>query len=445
VIAIPLSKLLSLAVPSRRVRDLLLFAVLCLYSAVAGFPPSLLRALALLAAAIGYRQLSIHGDLLSALLAGSLTLAAIDSSVVFDAGFQLSCFAVCAIALIGMPLSRAVERFLPDGLPGTLAKALLFPALITCSVQFFTLPLVIILFKRSSLLSPLVNVLVSLPFTILLYAGVLYTFIPLGPMRVVLAPLMNAVCRLLDACPSSFARRPHAAVYRGDFNMYLYAAGAAFVAWGLRKSCERRRRWLVAGAVCIVFSFAASSTVWRGDEPAQRSEQGITRGDPAVARTGCIYVPAGNGIICIGKKFGAHESYAVTKELWARGVREIGCCVVTPSRLRKNHGLFYLVRRITVRQLIVSPYLFRSENEFRDVAMPSGTAVRVVSAGDRVACGNVQIDILGPPYPPPKGATVRGPESLLRCRLHGEAAAEDSLGRPAASADLLNPDAAGGG
>jgi hypothetical protein len=65
VIAIPLSKLLSLAVPSRRVRDLLLFAVLCLYSAVAGFPPSLLRALALLAAAIGYRQLSIHGDLSS--------------------------------------------------------------------------------------------------------------------------------------------------------------------------------------------------------------------------------------------------------------------------------------------------------------------------------------------------------------------------------------------
>ena len=441
VIAVPLSRILSLLIRSKRLRDVLLFSVLCLYSAVAGFPPSLLRALALCAVVIGHGHLSLHGDLLSALIAGSFALAAIDSSVVFDAGFQLSCAAVCGIALIDIPLSRKVESCLPGGVRGVLLKTILFPALMTCSVQFFTLPLVITLFNRSSLLSPIVNVLVSLPFTALLYAGVLYVFVPFGPLRALLSLPMNALCRLLDDVPSSFSHSPHAAIYRGDFNAWLYCAGAAAVAWGLRKSCGQKRRAFVAGAACIVLSFVASSHAWRdvGISPTCGAREKTVDGR-LHRRTGSVYVASGSGIIYIGEKFGMRESYRLTRELWRGGVRKIGYCVVKPSRVWKNQGFFYFLGRISVKEVIVSPYLLRTEKGFRERMAAKGIAVTTVSAGDRIDTGFVCIEVIGPLYPPPLGTTVMGADATLRCRLITESGMGPSTARDTCSAVSIDPD-----
>ncbi|HEY5133970.1 MAG TPA: ComEC/Rec2 family competence protein, partial [Candidatus Krumholzibacteriaceae bacterium] len=108
-IAIPLSKILSRLIRSRRASDAALLAVLCLYSAVAGFPASLLRSLFLCAAVVGYRFLGAHVDLAGGLITGCFVLVGVDSSVVFDAGFQLSFAAVCGIAFIAMPVTRIVE------------------------------------------------------------------------------------------------------------------------------------------------------------------------------------------------------------------------------------------------------------------------------------------------------------------------------------------------
>ena len=151
-IAIPLSGLLSRSIRSKRRSDIALLAILCLYSAVAGFPASLLRALFLSAAIIAYRFIGMHADLIGSLVAGSCVCVAVDSSIAFDVGFQLSFAAVCAIALIAMPLSKKAEAHLPGGIRGTIVKAVAFPALITCSVQFLTMPLVIYIFKRVSAL-----------------------------------------------------------------------------------------------------------------------------------------------------------------------------------------------------------------------------------------------------------------------------------------------------
>ena len=445
VIAVPLSWILSLLVRSRRLRDVLLFTMLCLYSAVAGFPPSLLRSLALCAAVIGYGHCGVHGDLSSALITGSFALAVIDFSVVFDAGFQLSCAAVYAIALIGIPLSRAVEANLPGGVRGALLKAIMFPALITCSVQFFTLPLVIALFKRSSLLSPLVNVLVSLPFTVLLYAGVLYVFVPLWPLRLLLSYPINAICRFLDGVPSSFSHGPHAALYRGDCNPWLYVGGAALVAWGLQRSCGRKRCALAAGAACVVFSFVASSNVGRdGGASSVSGSQGKTIADLALCRMGSIYLSQGQGVICIGERFDSRQSYRLTRELWGRGVQKIGWCIVAPSRLGKNHGLRYLVERISIKEVVVSPYLMRTEYGLRDYLAEKGIAVRTVSAGDRIDTGFLRLEVIGPVYPPPAGTTVTRSDAMLRCRLSADGGRAPVPGWGAFSTVPIDPDSVSG-
>lgn len=445
VIAVPLSKILSLLVRSKRLRDVLLFAVLCLYSAVAGFPPSLMRSLALCGAVIGYRHCSVHGDLSSALIAGSFTLAAIDSSVVFDAGFQLSFAAVCAIAFIGVPLSRKAEANLPGGFRGALLKAICFPALITCSVQFFTLPLVIALFKRSSLLSPVVNVLVSLPFTVLLYAGVLYIFVPLAPVRGLLAYPINAICRFLDDVPDSFSHGPHAAVYQGDINVFLYVAGAALVAWGLKRSCGKKKRAFVAGAACIVLSFVVSSNARRDvGASAPYDGGGNMLADRILVHTGSIYFPRGSGVIWIGEKFDSRQAYRLTRELWGRGTKRIAFCIVTPSRLGKNHGLLYLLQRVAVKEVVASPYLLQADNGFRDRLAEKGIAVKTVAAGDRIDAGLFRLEIIGPVYPPPLGTAVRRCDATLRCRLLADDEQAPTTGRGALFYVRIDPDSGDG-
>ncbi len=419
-IAIPLSFILSRCIRSRRGSDACLLAILCAYTAVAGFPASLLRALFLSAAIIGCRRVGTHTDLIGALAAGSWILIAVEPAIVFDAGFQLSFAAVCGIALVAMPLSRPIEARLPGGAAGAAAKALLFPALITCAVQFLTMPLVVGLFARASWYAPLANVLVSLPFTALLYAGFLYVFVPLSPVRALLAPGINPLCGFLEAAPGILARGPHPALYRGDFNVDAYLCGAALTVWSLQRTCPRRRRVLYAGVVLIALAFAAPCV------PAMRARRSPAAARPAprerilhVSCAGGEYFGAGKGVILLREDFSSKDAYRFTRSLWGAGVRSVGRCVVAPSQLRRNHGLFYLMTRIHVDEVLCSRYLLVREPELSARVAAQGGSIRKVSAGEVLADGRWRLEITGPPFPPPRRGFLTAGEAALTWRLIG--------------------------
>jgi competence protein ComEC len=417
-IAIPLSKILSRVIRSKRIADVTLFAILCLYSAVAGFPASLVRALFLCAAVIAYRMLGLHTDLLGALITGSFVIVSIDPSIAFDAGFRLSFAAVCGIALVGIPVSGVIESLLPGGLRGKAIKAVLFPAVITCSVQFLTMPLTLALFKRSSLLSPLANVIVSLPFTILLYAGVLYVFVPLALMRAVVGPPINLLCRFLAFVPAAFSRRPHEALLHRDFNAIIYLAGVALVAIALRKSCERKRRLLCAGIALIAIAFAVPECAHRimAGSRGDLSES-ASPADP-VSFGGGVYVSDGGGVVFVGEGFSSGESYRLVRVLWAIGVRRIECCVVKPSKLKKNHGLFYLLKRMQVNEMVCSPYLLEGSGSTIRLLRENGVKLKPMRRGDSLVGKCWRLDIEGPVYPPRVGSSIaRGDADLRWCFL----------------------------
>jgi ComEC/Rec2-related protein len=417
-IAIPLSFLLSRIIRSKRRSDLALLAILSLYSAVAGFPASLLRALFMTGSVVAYRFAGMSTDLLGSLVGGSLVLVAVDPSIAFDAGFQLSFAAVCGIALIAVPLSRKAESRLPGGVAGAIAKAVLFPALITCSVQFLTMPLVIALFKRSSLLSPAVNVIVSLPFTVLLYAGLLYVFVPFGLSRALLAIGVNPLCRFLERAPGVFARGPHAALYRGDFDSNAYLCGAALATWALQRSCPRKRTMLIAGAACVAMAFVNPASRW-GAEKGSGGGDGSPRGG-TIARVSCkgaTYLGAGKGFIFLEDDFTSADAYRFTRSLWAKGVRHAGRCVVAPAHLRRNHGLFYLLARIRVDEVLCSRYLLLRDTDLPERLPSGGAKVTAVLAGDVIRDGRWRLEIAGPVFPPPPGRVVGGSAAVLSWRL----------------------------
>jgi ComEC/Rec2-related protein len=413
-IAAPLSWLLSRLIRSKRRSDSVLLVVLCAYAAVACLPASLLRALFLTAAIVGFRTAGMNTDLLGALVAGSGLLVAIDPSIAFDAGFRLSFAAVCAIALVAAPLAKSAGAILPGGLRGAMVKAVLFPALITCSVQFFTLPLVVGLFHRTSLLAPVVNVIVSIPFAAFLYAGTLYVFVPLAPFKALLAFGMNPLCAFLEAAPAVFAARPHAGIYRSDVVVDAYLCGTALVAWALQRSCPRRRACLAAGAALVAIAFIHPSL------PMSRARVG---GSPVaegrvmrISRGGAEYVGAGKGFVFLGDAFTSGEAYRFTRDLWARGVKGVGRCVVTPERLRRTHGLFYLLSRVRVDEVLCSRYLLLRDADIAARVESRGARIAAVGAGDVLRDGRWRLEITGPPFPPPRGA-LSGADAVLTWRL----------------------------
>lgn len=406
-IAIPLSRVLSFFVRSKRSSDAALFAILCLYSAVAGFPPSLLRALFLSAAVLGCRSLGLRTDLFGALVAGSFSLVALDPAVALDAGFQLSFTAVCGIAFIGIPLSGIVEPFIPGGFLGKSLKAICSPALITCSVQFFTMPLTVALFARSSLLSPLINVIVSLPFTVLLYAGALYVFIPWGVSRLLLAAPINVLCRFLGEVPAALAAGPHRGLYRGSFWVEPYVAGVALIACALRPGIVRRRTRLAWGIACIVVAFLAPLCRWhRGGEVPGGLVSAAGARDGRRSLPGCFYLPDGGGVAFIDDRFGSREAYRFTRSLWDMGIDRIRVCVVKPSRLRSNHGIYYVSARVSIGEVICSPYLLDGNADMAERLGLHRRSIRPVSRGEVIECASWRLEIVEPVYPPPEGVSV---------------------------------------
>jgi ComEC/Rec2-related protein len=427
VIAVPLAKLLSLVLPARRRRDAALLAILCFYAAVANFPPSLSRALALLATVIGYRSIGLNSGLLSSLVAGCFALAAFGPAVVFDAGFQLSFAAVCGIALIGVPLSRMAESVMPGGVRGTFIRALLFPALITCSVQFLTMPITIVIFKRASLISPFVNVIVSLPFMVLLYVGVVYVFVPFGPLRAVLALPANLISRFLDVGPTALSRGPHPGIYFGDFNLVIYLAGSGLVALFFARRPRERFPYLLAGAFLVTFSFAAqgiSSANGRGRavtrsgiEDSSRVEAVSAASGAEIVKPGALYLSRGGGLLVIDERFTTHDSYRLTRELWARGARRVELCIIAAPHIRPRNGVFYFARRVSVEEVLCSPYMALSRRGFAADMGKLGARVRTVVRGDTVRTETFEVAVARPIFPPPAGMPLSSDSLRLRCTV----------------------------
>ncbi|MCK4236240.1 MAG: ComEC/Rec2 family competence protein, partial [Candidatus Krumholzibacteria bacterium] len=329
IIALPVAYLLFVVRLSRVWRDTALLVILFLYSAVAGFPPSLLRALALTGALIIHRALGIRIELLRSLVMGCFILAAVDFSVVLGTGFRLSFIAVCGIALIGIPIVGRVNSILPAGIFGRISRLFIFPLLITCSIQLFSLPLILSLFKRSSLLAPIINLIVVLPVTFLLYCGALYLLAPFHALRAALAVPVNFLSDFLWEVPSYFSHGPHPALYSGDINPVAHAAGLVMLSLSLRKSCPRRYVILAAALSFFLISFQASRSSRRNMNsafPSKCSFEVVHVSRWSGNRS--FFSPVGNGVLFLEGPVSRYEARSIVKALWGKGKNKLGCLIV---------------------------------------------------------------------------------------------------------------------
>jgi competence protein ComEC len=141
---------------ARRRRALLTAVAIVTYVAFAGASPSVVRAAAMAGVVLVARESGRAGRAAAALGWAAVILLFIDPALVGDAGFQLSSLATAGILAWATPLTAGLRRRAPGWLPDWLVECLA----VSLAAQAATLPIVLLVFGRLAIISPLINLVV---------------------------------------------------------------------------------------------------------------------------------------------------------------------------------------------------------------------------------------------------------------------------------------------
>jgi competence protein ComEC len=141
---------------ARRRRALLTAVAIIVYVSFAGGSPSVVRAAAMAGVVLVARESGRAGRAAAALGWAAVILLLVDPGLVGDAGFQLSSLATAGILAWATPLTEWLRRRAPSRLPGWLVECLA----VSLAAQAATLPIVLLVFGRLAIISPLINLAV---------------------------------------------------------------------------------------------------------------------------------------------------------------------------------------------------------------------------------------------------------------------------------------------
>lgn len=187
-LAAPLSLLLKLLKIRKSAANLIIIAFLNLFACVAGFEPSVLRAVSmaciLLLAAIIHRE----ADVYSTIAVSCIIMLIISPYMLFNIGFQLSYAATLGIVMLYGNISKAIRcRFIPKKTADVIAA--------TLAAQIGVFPITLIHFNKVSVISLVPNILAAPLLGIITVLGALMAI--LGQISLTLSVLLGYVNNIL--------------------------------------------------------------------------------------------------------------------------------------------------------------------------------------------------------------------------------------------------------
>ncbi len=194
-----------------------------LFTAVAGFTPSVVRSAVMLSLSIIAQVVDREYDGPTALTIGALALLIVNPTVIASVGFQLSVGAVVGIQCFAQPMTQWIcGECAHLGYLGKLIRYLLTTVAVSLSTAVFTVPLLALHFRMVSLIAPITNALLLWAVNWCFYgtvgACILGTFWPMGGM--VFAELSGWLIRYIMEIGELFGKIPCAAAYT-QYNPYF--------------------------------------------------------------------------------------------------------------------------------------------------------------------------------------------------------------------------------
>ena len=405
ILSIPLAWAVGSLPFGRRARMLCLLSLLVCYTLIAGMPPSLVRATALAAAFMFHRSIGRKTTLQRSLSLAVLLLVIMDDGILWSVGFQLSCAAVAAIALVGLPLIRIIRSQIAGSRATRIMTVIVSPVLITISVNIFTLPLQLRYFGRVPLLAPLYNLLMIVPVTLLLYLGLAYTALPFGTARAILSPPIDLISNMLWNLPIRLSSGPQPGILSGGVCVPIYLAGTVLLALSLGK--RRRRRALIT---CSAVLFLALSFL--GGRSHGNRKEGTQAGIVELSRSSLLL---SGELLIIEDDIGRWEAELLVRNLWRNGVGEVATLLLCPGSFWRMESLAYILSRVGIERLLCSPYLSTPAL----IEMLEDRNIELVRADRRIVIdtGRTKVRLSAPRYPPPEGEPLPAADAGIRYEL----------------------------
>lgn len=408
ILSIPLVWAAAYLPIGRVARAVCILTLITCYSILAGLPPSLVRATALAAVFMIQRSMGRRTTLARSLALAVLVLVLIDEQILHSGGFQLSCAAVLAIALLGLPLMRMLRSGIRGRILARVVTLFLTPVVITVSVNIVTLPIVLLFFGRASLLAPAYNLLMILPVTLLLYLGLAYAAMPIGPVRALTAPPINLIADFMWDVPLRLSTNPQPAILAGQLCWPLYLAGVTLFVYALQKGRRRRILFVCAASVLLTASFIVSGGP---DMRGVSSGAGALQEPHALSPQTILF---SDELLVIESDIGRWEAERAVRALWKMGVGRIETLLLCPARLGRRGGVHHIVSRIEFTEVLCSPYLVRYDGGLMKILRSRRIEITFIERSDSLdACG-MMIHLLAPPYPPPAKEGVPMERACIR-------------------------------
>ncbi len=409
------------------------------YTILVGASASVVRAALMGCVVLAARawERRVHGP--TSLATAALVMAALDAYVWWDAGFLLSLSATAGLLLFTDPLTQGFLRVLTRLLGPTWGKRVvgwLSEALIvTLAAQVTTLPILLALFKRLSLITLLTNFLIlpAQPW-VMLWGGVALlaalVFFPLGQVLAwgvwVFLTYTITIVRWTGSLP--WASVPFEVVSVPVVWGYYAVLGLAW--WWGRLPRQRRWRWLVRARALPAWGWVALLVTV--------ALLGVGLFSMPDGKTHCVVLDVGHGEAVLvrtptGRTLLVDGGEDPTRTLEALGrfvpfwQRRLDAVVLTAPTRERLTGLLPVLERYTVDYVITAPLTGTTTLEVPWQAYLAARApgtVGTLSAGSVWTLGDgVQVRAL---WPPPG---VEGPLVLMieagtqRCLLAGAATA----------------------
>lgn len=253
------SSLLRRAGARGRVKALLVAGVLLGYLCVTGFPVSAVRAFLMCGVRLLGECLGRRADSLNSLGFALLLICLQDPLSGGDLSLALSVFATLGILVLAPKITEALLRP-ARGRAGVyrLCKPVAASFGVTFSVMVFTAPWQVAAFKGVSLWTPVANLLLVLPCTLLLYCGLLalvFSVVPgLAGLAAPFAFCAGWCSRFARAVAGWMGSVPEGYVHLGDGEAAAALYALVILALFLVPGWMRARRRVMAGmlAVCLV-------------------------------------------------------------------------------------------------------------------------------------------------------------------------------------------------
>lgn len=297
------------------------------FMAVTGFSPSVMRAGVMSLLYLGALLVGREADALNSLGFSVFALCTVNPFAATDVGLQLSCAATLGmIALSGRMAGAARARLAPlPAVPRRLLTPVCAVLCETAGASLFTFPVILLVFRRLSLVTPLSNLLeVPAATAVTLLAGLAALLAPLrvfGFLLTALGMLMRLLTAFMMWYAHLLAQIPFATVstaYGFTALLLLFAAAAAAFTWACRGRGGDWRVLAVCVSVCVVVGVVSHLAA---------SDSVLTMAAvPVSAGSSAVLVRQGRAVVF--ELYGSGADYQVEQYLKARNVRRIDALIL---------------------------------------------------------------------------------------------------------------------